>query len=215
MCRSIHNHEPIAEEWPRLLGWRVWRPLLIVRDDGSMEPILISRMMLSRWTSVEFTANCRPTIDNDFGVHAYCLYPEAFGLRRYWLGSHVFSAPCMQIPHPQYVVGIVDLSGVCAIHDDGVVRAERARILSLAIPGAREHGDHLICASPRMSDDEGETIIEFSRCPTHPPDTKCDDTMHISVNELEQALLRAYDVPRAELQLGVWHDCVGRHMDRV
>jgi hypothetical protein len=115
-----------------MLAYREWR-VFLHRDD--LRPILVSTNIATAWVEPEIAADQLPEdtveigqLGQLHGIHAVTEdHPRGRGSR--FLRTLEDSSPSM-LTTGIYAVGAVELFGRVVEHEDGVLRAERARVLA-------------------------------------------------------------------------------------
>lgn len=157
-------------EW-RLEYWRGDRP----------RPVLRSVVMRRAWRYAEAKADGRPGMENDRGLYGVL---SGDG----WEGRLIRLGDCTVVAE-----GAVDLHGRVVVHEDDVARGERARILALRVLPCRleEHCGFAYFLAPWRDMRRRLGLVAYCDCARGGPE------LHdITLEELEQELLRAYGVPR-------------------
>jgi hypothetical protein len=108
---NIVNSINIKDKENGIICVRSWK---YRRGDGHLYSAGVGQL---RWTNSIQYANKLPTIDNDNGMYSFRI-----GLVRE-----------LSFEYPKDILGIVQLSGTWLEHADGVMRAERCKILQLVI----------------------------------------------------------------------------------
>ena len=98
-------------------AYRAWR---LHWEAG--EPVLQSCSRGDLWREAEFTADAKPTETNQSGIYTKRTLQQIEQMNYSWAGS-------------ECVVGKVALMGKVQPHDNGVLRAEKVRILALRYKG--------------------------------------------------------------------------------
>ncbi len=93
---------------------------------GKLSPLF--QGMRESWKPIMYS-DCCPTPDNSNGLYARSLIPEVHGYDYSFIKAGTSSE----------AFGFVELTGHLEEHTDGIIRAERARILALYIPIFNEH----------------------------------------------------------------------------
>jgi len=114
-----------------MLAYREWR-VFLHRDD--LRPILVSTNIATAWVEPEIAADQTPEdtveigqLGQLHGIHAVTEdHPRGHGSR--FLRT-LYASPSMLLA-AVYAVGAVELFGRVVEHEDGVLRAERARVLA-------------------------------------------------------------------------------------
>lgn len=195
------------------MAWREWR---IQWSEGDQAPVLYSTFMKFRWSTDRVAAGRVPELPQEgtfgtlHGIHALL---EGTANRQF-LTRPTQSGPKL------FVVGAVDASGVIREHEDGVIRAEFARILALrlidipyAIAPCR-HQDGLVVINRELLSGD----YDLARCQCFA--TAVTDAISeyigqvvlepvvvfrsLSASEVEDMLLRWYEVPRLSEGIGPW-----------
>lgn len=146
-----------------MLAFRWWR---LQWQDG--RPLLESLYLPQSWHTPWVEAEEAPTPEDEAGV--YALAPWA-------------RARAVDLAPLALAEGAVDLSGAVVVHEDGVVRGQRARILALRLrrPDARAH---LFVA--------GTGALMYCTCRRqHVPGVDA-----LTFDHVERLLLDRYGVPR-------------------
>lgn len=186
-----------------MLTYREWR---VYWSEGDRAPVLYSKFVGFRWSSDRVRADRVPELPaagQVGGLHGIHSVRGDASNRRFltWPGE----------PGPRLLaIGAVDASGVVREHADGIVRSEEARVLALRLvyvpyPAAPcEHQGTLLVVGRQIA--EGDRALVPCMCflggaGVGPPAGAYRD---MTVEEVEDRLLRWYEVPRFPEPCGPW-----------